>query len=127
MAEKKFKKDPSPFILTKEMEDYQDRPDYVAYEDYTPVGQKARKAVEKAYRETKEGKYDLSKGGEDNPRLRAVRKAAQDVVAKDREQRKPFENANPMGDTFKSGGKVSSASKRADGCAVKGKTRGRMV
>ena len=29
--------------------------------------------------------------------------------------------------TFKSGGKVSSASKRADGCAIKGKTKGRMV
>jgi hypothetical protein len=28
---------------------------------------------------------------------------------------------------FKNGGKVSSASKRADGCAIKGKTRGRMV
>lgn len=28
---------------------------------------------------------------------------------------------------YKKGGKVSSASKRADGCAVKGKTRGRMV
>ena len=28
---------------------------------------------------------------------------------------------------MKSGGKVGSASKRADGCAVKGKTRGRMV
>jgi hypothetical protein len=28
---------------------------------------------------------------------------------------------------YKSGGKVSSASKRADGCAVKGKTRGRIV
>ena len=28
---------------------------------------------------------------------------------------------------LKSGGKVGSASKRADGCAVKGKTRGRMV
>jgi hypothetical protein len=28
---------------------------------------------------------------------------------------------------MKSGGKVSSASKRADGCAVKGKTRGRIV
>ena len=27
----------------------------------------------------------------------------------------------------RAGGKVSSASKRADGCAVKGKTRGRMV
>lgn len=29
--------------------------------------------------------------------------------------------------TFKSGGKVSSASKRADGCAVRGKTKGRMI
>jgi len=29
--------------------------------------------------------------------------------------------------TFKKGGKVSSASKRADGCCVKGKTKGRMV
>lgn len=28
---------------------------------------------------------------------------------------------------LKSGGSVSSASKRADGCAVKGKTKGRMV
>jgi hypothetical protein len=28
---------------------------------------------------------------------------------------------------LKSGGSVSSASKRADGCAIKGKTRGRMV
>lgn len=28
---------------------------------------------------------------------------------------------------FKSGGKVSSASKRADGCCVRGKTKGRMV
>jgi len=28
---------------------------------------------------------------------------------------------------YKSGGKVSSASKRADGCAIKGKTKGKMV
>jgi hypothetical protein len=28
---------------------------------------------------------------------------------------------------YKFGGKVSSASKRADGCAIKGKTRGRMM
>jgi hypothetical protein len=28
---------------------------------------------------------------------------------------------------MKKGGSVSSASKRADGCAIKGKTRGRMV
>ena len=29
--------------------------------------------------------------------------------------------------SFKSGGKVGSASKRADGCATKGKTKGRFV
>lgn len=28
---------------------------------------------------------------------------------------------------YKKGGKVSSASKRADGCVIKGKTKGRMV
>ena len=28
---------------------------------------------------------------------------------------------------YKKGGKVSSASKRADGCAVKGKTKGRII
>lgn len=28
---------------------------------------------------------------------------------------------------FANGGKVGSASKRADGCAIKGKTRGKMV
>ena len=36
------------------------------------------------------------------------------------------ENTNPMGDTYKTGGKVTSASKRADGCCIKGKTRGKM-
>jgi hypothetical protein len=35
------------------------------------------------------------------------------------------QGAAPM--PMKKGGKVSSASKRADGCAIKGKTRGRMV
>lgn len=28
---------------------------------------------------------------------------------------------------YKAGGKVSSAAKRADGCAIKGKTKGRMI
>jgi len=32
-----------------------------------------------------------------------------------------------MGKEYKKGGKVSSASKRADGCAQRGKTKGRMV
>jgi hypothetical protein len=33
------------------------------------------------------------------------------------------ENTNPAGDTYKKGGKVKSASARADGCAIRGKTR----
>ena len=32
-----------------------------------------------------------------------------------------------QGTGMKKGGKVSSASKRADGCCIKGKTKGRMV
>jgi hypothetical protein len=37
------------------------------------------------------------------------------------------ETTNPMGDKYAAGGKVSSASKRADGCCVKGKTRGKYL
>lgn len=36
-----------------------------------------------------------------------------------------FSSSNPMG--MKKGGSVSSASSRADGCCVRGKTKGRMV
>jgi hypothetical protein len=39
----------------------------------------------------------------------------------------PPQNINPIRPGMKKGGKVSSASKRADGCAVKGKTKGKMV
>jgi hypothetical protein len=36
----------------------------------------------------------------------------------------PLDKRNPY---FKKGGMVSSASKRADGCCIKGKTKGKMV
>lgn len=42
-------------------------------------------------------------------------------------QRDMGENTNAAGDTYKRGGTVSSASKRADGCATKGKTKGTMI
>jgi hypothetical protein len=42
--------------------------------------------------------------------------------AKDAKDRKKISD---MG--YKKGGSVSSASKRADGCCIKGKTRGKMV
>ena len=54
-------------------------------------------------------------------KMQAAR-AANKAAAADRASR-----VNEMGDTYKKGGKVSSASKRADGCAVKGKTRGTMI
>jgi hypothetical protein len=48
----------------------------------------------------------------------------------DKRERDPLTLApkkKPVSAEMKSGGKVSSASKRADGCCVKGKTRGKMV
>ena len=33
------------------------------------------------------------------------------------------ETTNPMGDKYAKGGSVSSASKRADGCCIRGKTK----
>lgn len=42
-------------------------------------------------------------------------------------KRNQGENTNSAGDNYKKGGKVFSASKRADGCATKGKTRGKMI
>jgi hypothetical protein len=38
-----------------------------------------------------------------------------------------FSGMKGLDKPFKAGGKVSSASKRADGCATKGKTKGRIV
>ena len=44
-------------------------------------------------------------------------------------KRKPNtgETTNAMGDSYKKGGSVSSASKRADGIAQRGKTKGKML
>jgi hypothetical protein len=50
----------------------------------------------------------------------AIQESKQD--AKDAADRKKISD---MG--YKKGGSVSSASKRADGCCIKGKTRGKMV
>ena len=44
---------------------------------------------------------------------------------KPKEEKKEEPKSEP--EKKRSGGKVSSASKRADGCATKGKTRGKMV
>lgn len=52
--------------------------------------------------------------------------AAADAATRKKEESAPTTRSE-MGSIFKKGGKVSSASKRADGCAVRGKTKGRVV
>jgi hypothetical protein len=106
-----------------ELEEYRDSPRYIGYEDYTPIGRKALKAYNKAERGD-----DMDVPEPYTPATsRAGRKAAQDVLRKDREQTKPFENVDEMGNAYKKGGSVSSASRRADGIASKGKTRGKVL
>ena len=58
-------------------------------------------------------------------------KAAADKMQAVRNERKATSadrasRVNVMGDSYKKGGKVSSASSRADGIAQRGKTRGKM-
>lgn len=49
-------------------------------------------------------------------------------VKEEEQQRKASERPPVLGGKrMRSGGMVSSASKRADGCAIRGKTRGKMV
>lgn len=60
---------------------------------------------------------------------------ADETVAQDEEKKKEEEkkaeavrqNTNVYEPKYKKGGKVSSASKRGDGCAQRGKTKGRFV
>ena len=53
------------------------------------------------------------------------RAIAKDAYSDEEEEKRKRQAAGIS--SMKKGGKVSSASKRADGCAIKGKTRGKMV
>ena len=94
---------------------------------------------------------DLGDSEADNKRRKVeeakakVRAIAEEVRAEKAKDRKPnkdfghtragggggaggdFSGMKGLDKPFKAGGKVSSASKRADGCCVKGKTKGRML
>ena len=70
--------------------------------------------------------YKPTRGGSKLPGTRARLKAAEELLKKngaDKPTRADILNVA----TMKKGGSVSSASKRADGCATKGKTRGKLV
>ena len=82
--------------------------------DWPDYKERVRSAMDQADDEVK--RETRGQVAIDEPLFSADRRAASDELK--RESR---------GKGMKKGGSVSSASKRADGCAVKGKTKGRMV
>jgi hypothetical protein len=56
----------------------------------------------------------------------AVDRISKSELDTDKVKKDTGKTTNPMGDKYAKGGSVSSASKRADGIATKGKTRGKM-
>jgi hypothetical protein len=59
------------------------------------------------------------------PMVKPRRSAAVEQAIQEMQDAKDRKKVEAMG--FKKGGSVGSASKRADGCATRGKTRGKMV
>jgi hypothetical protein len=109
----------------QEIEDYQQEPTYWGKEDHSPLGRKAVRAAEQAIKGSRTA--TLPRRGDslresDLPAVNAARR----VIEQDKEQRESHEKMNPAGDTYKKGGSVS-ASKRADGIAQRGKTRGKVI
>lgn len=106
---------------------------------YAEGGELPQAMVDRMAREENEADREMIAG----PMRRAVRRLKENILgteeqnaaAEAREIERARRNPEGMeakfrkatGKPFKSGGKVSSASKRADGCAIKGKTKGRFV
>ena len=67
---------------------------------------------------------DRKQNEEDKDLPRRMAKAAVSLVKPKSTKPDMGETTNPMGDKYAKGGSVSS---RADGCCVKGKTRGKML
>jgi hypothetical protein len=66
---------------------------------------------------------DRQQNEEDKGLPKRIAKAAINLVKPKATKPDTGETTNPMGDKYARGGKVKSASARADGCAIRGKTR----
>jgi hypothetical protein len=86
---------------------------YDAFESYKEEGIKEANKLTPA--QEKARKEYLSKAAADNAEIASGNKNMKAA------------SMNTSGYEYKKGGKVSSASKRADGCCIKGKTKGKMV
>jgi hypothetical protein len=81
--------------------------------------------------------YNKIENRADDKRMAAEQAAAEEKAAAAKQQKRPMrsrpQQSSGMGGgmegykAMKKGGKVSSASNRADGCAQRGKTKGKMV
>ena len=99
-----------------------------------PVEQPPKTILQEALREMKDAEYkDMSKKAELAPYERKAEKMARGARGGSggggggASGGGDFSGMKGLDKPYKSGGKVSSASKRADGCCTKGKTRGKMV
>ena len=99
----------------------------VDYGAKTPIGQAAAEKAHEAYGKDKKN-FPLNPKKDLENALQARDEADAEVSRESNRGIKP-ENRKKGGkiSSYKTGGSVSSASKRADGCATKGKTKGRMV
>jgi len=79
-----------------------------------------RGVLEKHAKEKYEARAEAEKNATENAAARA------EMGATFKENMKAG-RVDEMGNAYKKGGSVSSASKRADGCCVKGKTKGTMI
>jgi uncharacterized protein YnzC (UPF0291/DUF896 family) len=90
------------------------------------AAQEAREeALKNAKTEVKDGVKETSYPYVDPKKAGDIRDFASPTSSSRNAPRLTDESLDYAG--FKKGGKVSSASKRADGCAVRGKTKGRMI
>ena len=111
----------------KELIEYRKRPDYTGYEDYTPSGRAALAAYNKAEARAD----DMTPVNPDEPSGRryspsAAKKAQEAQREAAAEIKRETRGAAQEGEYAK-GGKIGSASRRADGIAKRGKTRGKFV
>ena len=100
----------------------------VKYSDYTPVDEPVRKGSK-----TQEPGSGIRVDGKP---IKKAPKDTENVLAESadntlrmlaRRREGPISKVNAMGDTYKKGGSVRSASSRADGIAQRGKTKGRYL
>jgi hypothetical protein len=87
------------------------------------IESRAKTAYKDPYTITEDKQSESSKQEQENEAKDRKAKAEYDNYMKGEKTRLKDQGSS----FFKKGGKVSSASKRADGCATKGKTKGKML